>query len=168
MKLRCINIKNIIIILILFFFIILNNFACSEQSMTIKTTGQGFAVNSDSTRTNENILKINYSEAATVEEGWSRKGDWSTKLFIGKQDPSDPAPDIIWLKFDLSLLQNNIELITAKIFLFLISEGDLNDPPIFIHYSSDDSWTASSITGTSYPDYDRNGGGDFSISSPVE
>ena len=110
---------------------------------------------SDSVRSNGNILIINFTEAGTVVDNTAGKGDGLTKLCIGRPFSNDPNQYIIWLKFGLSDLDDNMEILSAKIYMFMIYQYDNNDPPIYVHFSSDDSWTASSITGISYPDYNQ-------------
>ena len=150
-----IKINSILIIIIIVLYSIPNNNSYSKSNVDLNYNLYDIALSSNSIRSNENILKINYTEAGTVDDFSANKGDFSTKLGIGKPGATDPRNYIIWLKFDLSLLHSNMDILSAKIFLFMITEGDMNDPPIFIHYSSDDSWTESSITGTSYPEYEQ-------------
>lgn len=60
----------------------------------------------------------------------------------------------IWLKFDLSSLPSGIDIIDAKIWLWgsEFSVGEVNDR-IAVAFSSDDSWSESTMTWNNQPTY---------------
>lgn len=103
-----------------------------------------------STRSNEKNIILNITEDATVDEYWG--GNYNgVGLTTGRGTPG--INWISWLKFDLSSIQIKNEIISANIYGYLIKEFDTSEPPIYIHYCSDDTWSEKTITGLNDPYY---------------
>jgi len=56
-----------------------------------------------------------------------------------------------WLKFTIP---SDVTIVTAKLYLYLHSLAFPAEMDISVHYSSDDSWTETTITWNNEPDYD--------------
>lgn len=59
-----------------------------------------------------------------------------------------------WLKFDLGHIPKEIGKISATLNVFLIDEFAIDDLPIGVYYSSNDTWTESTITWNLQPAFD--------------
>jgi len=105
---------------------------------------------SNSVRSNEYTIIINVTEDEAMMDGHQF---YSDEDYLGVGDRQGiGGPWISWLKFDLSSLQNK-DIISANLFLYLFQENSQLNPPIYVHYSSDDSWSEDSIKGSNYPNY---------------